>query len=182
MAYAGSARGLVAALKFDGALPIADLMAAQISAAAPGSLLTPPRDTLSEREPAAGHPPSMPIPPPETGTLSLVPIPAHPAHARARGFDQARRLAEALSRRTGLPMDPCLHRAGSKTSQLGLTRRARLRAGGIEIAAAGPVPAQPVLVDDVHTTGATLEAAARALKDAGAGRIAAVTYARTTRA
>jgi predicted amidophosphoribosyltransferase len=154
VAYAGSARGLVTALKFDGALPLADLMAAQITAAAPPGLLT----------------------------TALVPVPAHPAHARARGFDQAHRLAAALARRTGLPLAPCLNRAGSKTSQLGLTRRARLRAGGIEIAAAGPVPEHPVLVDDVHTTGATLDAAARALKDAGARRVAAVTYARTTRA
>ncbi|MDX6648764.1 MAG: hypothetical protein QOJ97_715 [Solirubrobacteraceae bacterium] len=170
LAYAGPARGLVTALKFDGALLLADLMAAQITAAAPPDLLAPPKDT-----------PSMPIPPPDAGTLALVPIPAHPAHARARGFDQTHRLAAALSRRTGLPLNACLIRAGQTTPQLGLSRRARLRAGGIEIAATGPVPRTPVLVDDVHTTGATLDAAAQALKDAGADRVAAVTYARATR-
>jgi predicted amidophosphoribosyltransferase len=177
LAYAGPARGLVTALKFDGALPIADLMAAQITAAAPQGLLTSPGPT-----------PSVPVPPPGTGwpgaavrEIALVPTPAHPARVRARGFDQSDRLAAALARRTGLLVDPCLRRAGSARPQLGRSRRARLRRGGIDIAAAGPVPAHPVLVDDVHTTGATLNAAAQALKDAGAHRVTAVTYARTTR-
>jgi predicted amidophosphoribosyltransferase len=53
--------------------------------------------------------------------------------------------------------------------------------GPIDIAATGPVPTHALLVDDVHTTGATLHAAARALKQAGAERVHAVTYARTLR-
>lgn len=156
LAHAGPARGLVAALKFDGALPLADLMAAQMAAAAPLGLLASP-------------------------TPTLVPVPAHPARARGRGFDQAQRLAAALARRTGLPLAPCLRRAGTARPQLGLSRRARLRRGGIEIGAAGPVPDHAVLVDDVHTTGATLDAAACALRTAGARRIVALTYTRTTR-
>jgi predicted amidophosphoribosyltransferase len=44
---------------------------------------------------------------------------------------------------------------------------------------AGPVPEAVLLVDDVHTTGATLAACARALAAGGAGEVRALTYART---
>jgi predicted amidophosphoribosyltransferase len=47
------------------------------------------------------------------------------------------------------------------------------------IRAAAAAPERALLVDDVHTTGATLDACARALAAAGAARIDAVTYART---
>jgi len=166
VAYAGPARALVAALKFEGALALADLMAAQIAAAAPPGLL---RGTDGK---AAG----------EGGAGILVPVPAHPIRARRRGFDQAERLAQALARRTGLPLDACLRRAGAAEPQSRATRAGRVRAGRIVLGATGPVPARPVLVDDVHTTGATLDAAARALKRAGARHVTAVTYARTLKA
>ncbi len=159
MAYAGPARALVTALKFGGALALANLMSAQMAAAAPADLL--------------GDRPA--------GTAALVPVPAHPAHTRHRGFDQAEQLARALANRTGLPLNACLSRGGHDERQLGKTRSARLRHGARAIQATGPVPPHPILVDDVHTTGATLDAAAQALRRAGASRVAAVTYARTPR-
>jgi predicted amidophosphoribosyltransferase len=153
MAHEGVARELVAALKFAGALAVADLMAAQMAAGAPGELLA--------------------------GT-ELVPVPAHPARRRARGFDHAEALAAALSRRTGRPVARCLRRGGAPARQLGAPRRARLAPGRLVFTAVAS-PSAAVLVDDVHTTGATLDACARALRAAGARRVACLTYARALR-
>lgn len=155
LAYDSTARAVVGALKFHGALPLADLMAAQIASGCPPILL-------------AG--------------ATLVPVPLHPARRRRRGFDQAGRLARALGVRTGRPVAArCLRRRGGATRQLGAGRRARLAAGRIEVRAVAPVPDVALLVDDVHTTGASLDACARALRGAGSRRVVAVTYARTLR-
>jgi len=153
LAHDGPARQLVAALKFRGALPVARLMAAQIAATAPRELL-------------AG--------------AALVPVPLHPARRRARGFDQAALIARALGARTGAPVVPCLRRGGRATRQLGAGRAARRAAAGEQrLSARGPVPSRALLLDDVHTTGATLDACARALRAAGAERVDALAYART---
>ena len=153
LAYEGTARELIAALKFRGALGLADIMAAQLVAGAPGELLS--------------------------GSTALVPVPAHRARRRKRGFDQAELLARALSRRTGRPLRRCLRRTGAPTRQLGAHRRERLTPGRIGLTVTRRVPAAVLLVDDVHTTGATLHACAAALRGAGAGHVACITYART---
>lgn len=153
LAHAGPARDLVAALKFRGALPVARLMAGQIAAGAPRELLD---------------------------GAALVPVPLHPARRRARGFDQAALLAVALGARTGRPVAACLRRGGAATRQLGAGRaQRRAAARGLELHVRGAVPQRALLVDDVHTTGATLDACARALRAAGAADVAAVSYART---
>src|SRR5207244_945253 len=97
----------------------------------------------------------------------LVPVPAAPGRRRRRGYDHAEVLARALARRTGLPVACPLHRSGA-ARQLGAGRGARLAHGRIDVRARDPAPARAVLVDDVHTTGATLDACARALRAAGA--------------
>jgi predicted amidophosphoribosyltransferase len=153
LAHDGPAKALVAALKFHGALPVARLMAAQIAASAPRELLA--------------------------GAV-LVPVPLHPARRRSRGFDQAHAIAAALAARTDLPLHPCLRRAGRPTRQLGAGRAAREAAAADQrLSARGTLPAHALLVDDVHTTGATLDACARALRAAGSRRVEAVAYART---
>ncbi len=151
VAYAGAAPALVAALKFRGALPVAELMAAQLAAGAPPELL---RDAV------------------------LVPVPLHPARSRARGFDQARRIATGLGRRAGLPLTACLRRGGPPTRQLGASRAERTAPGRLALRTIGTVPRRALLVDDVHTTGATFEACARALRAAGAEEVAAIAWAR----
>jgi ComF family protein len=152
VAYEGAARDALHALKFAGARPLAGVMAAQIAAGTPPALL-------------AG--------------ASIVAVPAHPGRRRARGYDQAELLARALARRTGLPLARVLRRGGGAVRQLGASRELRRAPGRLRIAAVRAAPERVVLVDDVHTTGATLEACAAALRDAGARHIAAVTWART---
>ena len=152
LAHAGPARRLVLALK-RGA-PLADLMAEQMLSA-PGA-----------RWRAAG--------------VTLVPVPSHPVHRRLRGADHAAALAEALAVQTALPIAHLLSRGGPPARQAGATRAVRRRRQ-LAIRARGDAPDLAVLVDDVHTTGATLDACARALITAGTRRVEAVTYARALR-
>ena len=152
LAHAEAARTVVSALKFRGGLAVADLMAAQMVATAPKDLLA--------------------------GAV-LVPVPPRPASRRERGFDQAERIARALARRSNRPLARCLRRGDAGGRQVGSGRRDRLAPGRIAVSVRGPPPSRATLVDDVHTTGATLEACARALRGAGAQRVAAMTYTRT---
>jgi ComF family protein len=154
VAYEGAARELVRALKFRGATAVAEEMAALIVANAPAALLAPGQ--------------------------ALVPVPLHPRRHRTRGFNQAERLARALSRRTGLPVSGCLARAGPAARQAGRDRSARLRGPPGSIHASAAVPVAALLVDDVVTTGATLAACAAELRAAGCARVAALAFARTT--
>jgi predicted amidophosphoribosyltransferase len=153
LAYRGSARDLVRALKFHAALPAAELMASQLAANLPADLRSAP--------------------------LTLVPVPAHPGRRRRRGYDPTALLAAGLAARMAAPLSACLRRTDRARRQVGAGRGLRRRAGRIAVAVAGRAPPAAMLVDDVHTTGATLEACARALKARGCARVVAVTYART---
>jgi ComF family protein len=155
VAFDGPARALVHALKFRGALAVADVMAAQIVAGVPAGLLRP-------------------------GAV-LVPVPTAASRSRARGFDHAERLAAAIGRRTDLTMVRCLRRRGAATRQAGASRAARRAPGRVVVRVRGEAPRIAVLIDDVHTTGATLEACARALLDEGSEDVCAITYARALR-
>jgi predicted amidophosphoribosyltransferase len=150
VAYDGAARDLVKALKFRGAAGVAGAMAALVVANAPAGLL-------------AG---------------ALVPVPLHPARRRTRPFNQSVLVAAAVSARANLPVVDCLIRKGSKATQVGRARAARLTVAGT-IEATGRPPPTALLVDDVVTTGATLAACAGALRAAGAREVAAIAFART---
>jgi len=151
VAYEGIARDALHALKFARARALADVMAAQIAAGAPPALLL--------------------------GTL--VAVPAHPIRLRVRGYDPAALLARALARRTGLPLARPLTRGVRSGRQLGASGAVRREAGRLAFAARARAPATAILVDDVHTTGATLDACADALLGVGARHVLAVTWART---
>jgi len=98
-----------------------------------------------------------------------------------RGHHPAQRLALELGRRWELPVRALIGRTRSVPHQRGLSRAQRRRnvAGAFRPVAAAP--ARVVLVDDVYTSGATVAAAASALRKGGARRVEVVTFARVVR-
>jgi predicted amidophosphoribosyltransferase len=99
-------------------------------------------------------------------------VPARRSDIKRRGFDHARAIAESLAGRMGLGHRELLFRVGSQQDQAGLSRaqRATNLAGAFE---ADRVDVPVMVVDDLLTTGATMEACARALRGAGAPRVEA---------
>ena len=117
--------------------------------------------------------------PPADWPDALVPVPLHRGRLRARGYDQALELARPLARGCGVPLQAgVLRRRRATAAQSELDAAARRRNLRAAFAVHGAVPAHVALVDDVMTTGATLEAAARALRKAGAERVEAWVCAR----
>ena len=103
--------------------------------------------------------------------------PTTPARLRARGFDQARLLARGVARELGVPCRRLLRRrpGPAQTGRDAAARHAGPAFDGPRLLRGRRV----LLVDDVVTTGATVTAAARALRQAGAGEVHAVAAART---
>ena len=107
-----------------------------------------------------------------------VPVPLHFSRLRERGFNQAADLARHL----GLPVVPALRRVRATATQTSLPAAQRHRNVRQAFAVTRRVHAlhdrRVILVDDVCTTGATLEACARVLKEAGVAHVLALTAAR----
>ncbi len=113
-----------------------------------------------------------------------VPVPLFWWKRMQRGFNQSELLARELSRRSGIPFGDFLRRTRHTPSQTGLSATARRQnvAGAFAVKPGTVLKGQRVLlIDDVLTTGATLAAASRALKQAGAARVTVLTLARTDR-
>lgn len=150
--YRGPAPALITRLKDEGrrdlAGPLADLTAANVAPPGPGARLVP------------------------------VPVPA--ARSARRGFNQAEVLARALASRWRLPVAEVIERRHDGPPQRGASRSVRRRqvAGAFGAVLGVATPRHAVLVDDVHTTGATLAACAAALRRAGSQRVSAVCVAR----
>ena len=119
------------------------------------------------------------IAPPQVAVLAFVP--PHGDRLLERGHHPAERLAGELGRRWELPVVSLLKRGGSPKRQRGLSlkeRRGNVR--GV-FRPTGKAPTAVALVDDVYTSGATANAAASALRKAGARRVHVVTFARAVR-
>lgn len=154
--YDGALRQIIHALKYDGRRTLAIRLAARMREA--GS------DLLADAD-------------------CVVPVPLHPLRRMTRGFNQAADLAAHLGR----PLVHALWRTRATAPQSGLTavmRRRNVR-GAFSLSRLVSHRARHamladrvvVLVDDVRTTGATLEACARVLKDAGVREVRALTAA-----
>jgi ComF family protein len=111
------------------------------------------------------------------GPVPLVPVPVHAERRRSRGYNQAELIAHCLGGRD-LPVRPLLRRVRHTTKQHRLDRTARLRNMRGAFEPMGPSPASVVLVDDIMTTTATLEACAMALRAAGAADVYGFAIAR----
>jgi ComF family protein len=118
------------------------------------------------------------------GDMLLVPVPLHRWRLWSRGFNQAALVADELARITGAPRDHhLLLRTRATASLRGKGRKERERIVGGAFALAPGAKSRTagrnlVLIDDVHASGATLRAAARALRRSGAARVSALTWAR----
>lgn len=108
-------------------------------------------------------------------------VPMTPLDRRRRGFNPAERLARVVSRRMDLPMHRLLAKQRRTLPQRSLPAAARAAnvAGAFESISRRGMPRHVLLVDDVYTTGATVEACGRALLCGGATSVVAVTAARS---
>lgn len=151
--YDGAARDAVLALKFRGVSAVAPLMARLMV------------ETLAEWHRSAD---------------CIVPVPLSGQRRRLRGYNQSQLLAKELSHLTGLPLESrALTRRRHTRAQTSLTGDARWQNVWQSFRPGKPTPSGGViLIDDVITTGATLDACARVLLSEGADAVFALTFAR----
>lgn len=117
------------------------------------------------------------LPPPD----ALVPVPLHPRRLLLRGFNQSREIARLVARRHGLPIEQgALRRIRRTVPQMELAREARAEniRGAFRAEAPLVEGKRLLLVDDIMTTGSTLEECARELLRAGAKRVDVLVLAR----
>ena len=104
----------------------------------------------------------------------IVPVPVHSSRKRSRGFNQAEVLADIVGQKLGIPVEKKLLVRPKKTmpqKNLSAFQRLRNLSGAF---AAGTIPKgirTVLIVDDIYTTGSTIEACSRVLKDAGIERV-----------
>jgi ComF family protein len=151
--YAGTAKDLLWSLKFERAQAAADLIGKRLAELYAYAM---PDDAL------------------------IVPAPTARKRVRARGYDQAALIARSLARHSGVTYAPLLMRFGSQEQKgAGRQQRHDQLQSAFRVRDMKRVQgARIILVDDVITTGATLEEAAATLKAAGARTVGALAFAR----
>jgi ComF family protein len=154
-AHAGSVRRALAALKYSGASRLAPTLA---------GAATPALTRLLE----------------VSGAAALVPVPVHRERQRVRGYNQAALIGHELAGTASQPFADVLERTRPTTKQHRLDRAARLAnlRGAFAMRAGASVPAKVIVVDDIITTNATLEACASVLVAAGAREVYGFAVAR----
>lgn len=154
-AYAGPMRRALAALKYTGAARLAPILA---------DAALPALETLTR----------------VSGQATLVHVPVHEERRRERGYDQAELIARALARASGAPCEPLLERIRPTTKQHRLDRAGRLAnlRDAFRLRPGAAVASMVIVVDDIVTTTATLEACASVLRDAGCDRVYGLALAR----
>ena len=162
--YDGALRRLVHLLKYERLQPAANVLGERLAQALRGTKFV------------------------ADGPALMIPVPLHPRKRRQRGFNQSELIAGSALRH----LDPSrfefhtngLRRTRATTSQTGLTshqRRENLRGAFVVVAPAKVKDRNLVIIDDVYTTGTTLNECARVLRAAGARQIAVATVARVYR-
>ena len=152
--YGGPARDAVHALKFNGVSAVAGLMAEAMSRV------------------LAGWSPRVD---------AIVPVPLSGHRRRVRGYNQSELLARHVARATGLSLRPgAVVRRRSTAAQVQQPDEESRRGNVADAFAPGPQPVSGgvLLIDDVVTTGATLDACARVLLDSGANAVYGLVFAR----
>ena len=144
--YGGALADLIGHLKFNGERSVATHLARLIHSSCPG-VFTSPR-------------------------THIVPVPLSRARLRERGFNQSTLIARQISKRSPLTLSHCLKRTRNTPPQAQLDKRTRRINVADAFATTGArVPKHLVLIDDVVTTGATMQSAARTLRAHGAKTI-----------
>lgn len=111
----------------------------------------------------------------------LVPVPLHPRRLRERGYNQSALLANGLAKLIGLPVDETSLRRVKfvlPQARTGSVEERRTNVAGVFACTGGVKGKRVVLIDDVSTSGATLNSCASALKSAGASAVWGLTLAR----
>ena len=114
--------------------------------------------------------------------ITLVPLPMHPKKRRERGFDQAQVLAAAIAETTGIKYSAILERVKDTPPQSGLHPRQRVDniSGAFRVKPGHNITGQDfILVDDIYTTGASLNECAKVLIQGGASKVFTMTLAIT---
>lgn len=110
---------------------------------------------------------TMPQLPPD---ITVVPVPTISAHIRRRGYDHAAGIAKRVAQSQAVPYRAVLQRQHNHV-QHGASRKDRIRQAKTAFRCTEPLQGRYILIDDVYTTGSTVEYASRALLEAGASEV-----------